>query len=100
MLGRPKRSDADVLSLQIADAANAFVAEHFEAADMHRAKRGYWNAAIEPVDQHRGKIRSEIDVATGDPGRCIVSLLRHVAHIGEAFGAEQCLGDILRGIAD
>src|SRR5207302_10981905 len=94
-----KGLDPDTLALQLENAVNPFVPEHFKAAEMHWAKGGYRHAAIERGDEHRGKIRTEIDLAARDPLGC-VDARRHVADIGKAFGPQQLLGDVLRGGAN
>src|SRR5437879_4030638 len=62
MHGRAEGFDPDALALQIENAVNPFVPEHFKAPDMHGAEGGYRQAATERVDEHRGKIRTEIDL--------------------------------------
>ena len=56
MHGRAKGFDPDALALQLENAVNPFVPEHFKAPDMHRTQGGYRQAAIERGDEHRGKI--------------------------------------------
>ena len=94
MRGQPKGVDPDAFALQLDNAVNPFVPEHFKAADMHGAQSGYRHAAIERGDQHRGKIRTEINLAARDPLRC-VDARRYVADIGKAFGPQQLLGHVL-----
>jgi hypothetical protein len=93
MRGRPKGVDPDALALQLENAVNPFVPEHFKAADMDGAQGGYRHAAINRGDDHRGKIRTEIDLAARDPLGC-VDARRHVADIGKAFRPQQLLGHV------
>src|SRR6267143_4042224 len=71
MRGRAKGFDPHTLALEIENAVNPFVPKHFKAPDMHRAEGGYRQTAIERGDEHRGKIRTEIDLAAGDRLGCV-----------------------------
>src|SRR6266436_8462132 len=90
MHGRAEGFDPDALALQLENAVNPFLPEHFKAADMHGTQGGYWHAAIERGDQHRGKIRTEIDLAAREP-LGLVDGRSDVADVGETFGPQQLL---------
>src|SRR5262249_44742309 len=96
MHGRAEGFDPDALTLQLENAVNPFVPEHFEAADMHGTQADYRQATIERADQHRGEIRTEIDLAARDrlggvEGR---SGIADVADIGKTLGPQQLLGHV------
>jgi hypothetical protein len=97
--GRREGFDPDAFAFEIGNAAYLLVSEHLKAADMHRTQNGYRDTLLEPSDQHRGKIRSEISVAAGDALQRGIAC-RHVADIGKALGTQQFLGDILGSDTD
>jgi hypothetical protein len=63
---RPQGLYPDAFSLQVGDAANAFVSEQFEAADHHTGQQRNRLADIDPSNKIRRIIRVEIDLAAGD----------------------------------
>jgi hypothetical protein len=54
-------------------------------------------AGVDRDHERRGKVQAEIHLAARDAGSIISARLqRHIADIGEAFGAQELLGGVLR----
>jgi hypothetical protein len=102
VLARAKALHADALPL-IGNAADTFVSEQFEAADMHPRQQSDRRAAIDRDGEGRGEADREIGVTGGDRrgrGKACWRRQAHVADIGETLGPQQLIGDILRGNAN
>ena len=89
--------DADPLALQVADGSDGLVGEQLVAAGMHTRQRRDRLAGIQLRDDPCRGLEVEVDVAACDS---VDRLGRNVADIGEAFRAQQLLGDVARRDAD
>jgi hypothetical protein len=96
----PQRLYPDGLAFEIGNAANGFLPEQIEAADMHACQDRDCLAAIDGRDKRRRVIHGEIDFAAPDRPRPRTCRYFHVADIGKALGAQQLLGDPLGTNAD
>ena len=70
--GSVQRSDRDTLTPQVGDAADAFMSEQPEAADVDAGQHCNRDAAIDCGRQRRGKIHRKVERTAADR-------LRHVA---------------------
>ncbi len=101
MPARGERLDADPPALEVADAADRLVREQLVAADMQAAERDQRQAGIEMVDDGAGEAGPEVDLtASHHLRRAEAAGGFHVLDIGEAFGAQELLGDVQGGEAD
>jgi hypothetical protein len=101
VLVRAQARHADALAFQIRDAADALVAEQFKAADVDASQERDRIAGGGCYDQRCHKVRGEIDDAARDCLRSGGTLQQvDIANIGKTLGAEQLVGDVLRGDAD
>ena len=91
--GSVQRSDRDTLTPQIGDAANAFMPEQPEAADMHAGQHRNRDAAIDCGRQRRGKIHRKVERTAADGLRHVAADLSPVVDIGEALRAQQLASD-------
>jgi hypothetical protein len=102
VLARPQGLHADALSLQVSDAADAFIPKQFEAADVHPRNHRYWRTAVDTNGEGCCIRHGEFGVAAcdcGDRGSARRDRT-HIADIGEPLGLQQLLGDVLGRIAD
>jgi len=74
--------------------------KQFEAADMDASQHSDRLPGVDPGSKQHRKIQSEIDLVLRNRGRDIVRGRIHIADFGEAFGAQQLLGDLKRRLAD
>ena len=80
-----------LMALQVGNAADGFISEQFEAADMHPRQQGERRAAIYRDGERRGKGDREIGVAGPDRlgrGKARTRCQTHKADIGETLGAQ------------
>ena len=93
----PRRLDADPLALQVADGADRLVREQLVAAGMHARQRRDRHAGIQATDERCREVEAEVDLAACRPSaRREAACDGHIADIGEAFRAQQVLGDVPR----
>src|SRR5262245_51775156 len=94
---RAQTRHADVLTLEIRDAADASACKQFETADVLTAHHRDRFASIDRDDEGRRVVRGEIDLPSSeresgrDPG-----IGRYISDVGKSFRALQFVGDILR----
>ena len=76
--------------------------EQLEAAGMHAGQHRDRLARVDRDQERRREVHAEIDLAARRSSAAFVDarLHAHIADIGEAFGAQQLLGDVLRREAD
>jgi hypothetical protein len=89
--------DADPSVLQVGDAADGIVREQLVAAAMHSRQRRDRLAGIDIGGDPGGGLEVEIDLAAGDG---VAVRYREVLDVGEAFRAQQGVGDVARRDAD
>jgi hypothetical protein len=101
VLVRPHALNANILSLQIGNAADAVFCKHLEAANVHTTQDGDRVADIDWNDGGRRVDVEKVDFAAHQrPSVQNPSFRCHVADFGKAFRAQQLIGHIEWGNAD
>jgi hypothetical protein len=101
MRARAEARHADTLASEVGNGPDALVPEQLQAADMHPSHHHNRTAAVDPGDQRRGVIRTEIHFSVREC-RAGLGARRQfdIADIVKTFGAQQVLNDVLGSTAD
>jgi len=97
MIARFRRRDTDRFAFEIRYATDAFFPKELKATDMHAGQYGDRPAAIDDGYPLRRKVCIEIYPAARDR---LIDLSLDILDLGEAFGAQQFLGDKLGSTAE
>jgi hypothetical protein len=95
------QSGAHLLTLQISDAADAFVRKQRIASDMHSGEYRRRRTGLDRRNQGRRIDHREIKLAAFHGlGTGALGCYRYMLNIREAFGAQQFIGDVCRRVAN
>jgi hypothetical protein len=95
MRARGQSLDADAPALQVADVADRLAREQLVAAGVQAGERGQRQAGVQLIDDGAAETRAEVHVAARDHLRRAETAFRFdVAHVDEAFGAQERLGHV------
>jgi hypothetical protein len=96
------QSGAHLLALQISDAPDAFVRKQRIASDMHSGEHRRRRTGLDRRNHGRRIDHREIKLAAfhGVGPTAAVGRYRHMLNIGEAFVAQQFIGDVCRRVAN